>query len=67
MSGNGQKLNKILKSWTNGVLSFAITFTAPRKAMKNVALSLALFFKDLPQSWVCPACGVGKDEYEKVV
>ncbi|MDD5218425.1 MAG: rubredoxin [Candidatus Omnitrophica bacterium] len=21
-------------------------------------------FKDLPNDWVCPECGVGKDEFE---
>ena len=24
-------------------------------------------FNDLPESWVCPECGVGKDMFEKVV
>lgn len=23
-------------------------------------------FEDLPDSWVCPECGVGKDSFEKV-
>ena len=23
-------------------------------------------FADLPDTWVCPECGVGKDEFEKV-
>lgn len=23
-------------------------------------------FEDLPEDWVCPACGVGKDQFEKV-
>ena len=23
-------------------------------------------FEDLPDSWVCPECGVGKDQFEKV-
>lgn len=22
-------------------------------------------FEDLPADWVCPVCGVGKDEFEK--
>lgn len=22
-------------------------------------------FQDLPDDWVCPECGVGKDEFEK--
>jgi len=23
-------------------------------------------FEDLPEGWVCPECGVGKDQFEKV-
>lgn len=23
-------------------------------------------FEDLPKDWVCPECGVGKDQFEKV-
>ncbi|MFA5092736.1 MAG: rubredoxin [Candidatus Omnitrophota bacterium] len=23
-------------------------------------------FEDLPDTWVCPECGVGKDQFEKV-
>lgn len=23
-------------------------------------------FKDLPDTWVCPECGVGKDLFEKI-
>ena len=23
-------------------------------------------FEDLPDDWVCPMCGVGKDEFEKI-
>ena len=23
-------------------------------------------FKDIPDTWVCPECGVGKDQFEKV-
>ena len=23
-------------------------------------------FEDLPEDWVCPVCGVGKDSFEKV-
>jgi hydroxylamine reductase len=23
-------------------------------------------FEDLPEDWVCPDCGVGKDEFEQV-
>lgn len=23
------------------------------------------FWEDVPEDWVCPICGVGKDEFEK--
>jgi len=23
-------------------------------------------FEDLPDTWICPECGVGKDQFEKV-
>lgn len=23
-------------------------------------------FESLPESWVCPACGVGKDQFDKL-
>ncbi len=23
-------------------------------------------FEDLPEDWICPACGVGKSDFEKV-
>ncbi len=23
-------------------------------------------FEDLPDDWVCPVCGVGKEEFEKI-
>ena len=23
-------------------------------------------FEELPEDWVCPMCGVGKDQFEKV-
>lgn len=23
-------------------------------------------FEDIPEDWVCPLCGVGKDDFEKV-
>jgi len=29
-------------------------------------ISLGTAFEDLPDSWVCPDCGVGKDMFEKV-
>lgn len=31
---------------------------------QGVALGTA--FEDLPDTWVCPECGMGKDEFEPV-
>ena len=29
-------------------------------------ISPGMSFEDLPDSWVCPECGVGKDSFEKI-
>lgn len=30
-------------------------------------VALGTSFEDLPDTWVCPECGVGKDQFEKIV
>ena len=30
------------------------------------AIAAGTKFADLPAAWVCPECGVGKDQFEKV-
>jgi rubredoxin len=29
-------------------------------------IAVGTAFQDLPDSWVCPECGVGKDMFEKI-
>ena len=29
-------------------------------------IAVGTAFKDLPEDWVCPECGVGKDQFEPV-
>jgi len=32
----------------------------------DVNVKLGTAFENLPEDWVCPECGAGKDEFEKV-
>ena len=38
----------------------------PEKGDPDSGISPGTGFEDLPQDWVCPVCGVGKDEFEPV-
>ncbi|MBU0709808.1 MAG: rubredoxin [Candidatus Omnitrophica bacterium] len=38
----------------------------PAKGDPDNEVSAGTKFEDLPDSWVCPECGVGKDEFEKI-
>lgn len=37
----------------------------PEKGDPDSGISPGTSFKDLPDDWVCPICGVGKDKFEK--
>jgi len=37
----------------------------PVKGDQNAGIKLGTMFEDLPDDWVCPECGVLKDEFEK--
>ena len=32
----------------------------------NNGITAGTKFEDLPADWICPECGVGKDQFEKV-
>ena len=34
--------------------------------MRKVLVHLLPDFEDIPEDWVCPLCGVGKDQFEEV-
>ena len=38
----------------------------PKKGDPDGGIEAGIAFEDLPDDWVCPECGVGKDEFEPV-
>ena len=38
----------------------------PEKGDDDGGIAAGTSFEDLPDDWVCPVCGVGKDMFEKV-
>jgi len=38
----------------------------PNVGDPNNGIAPGTSFADLPGSWVCPECGVGKDQFEKI-
>ncbi|MDD4281302.1 MAG: rubredoxin [Candidatus Methanofastidiosa archaeon] len=38
----------------------------PAKGDDEADIPPGTAFEDLPEDWVCPACGVGKDMFEEV-
>ncbi len=39
----------------------------PRQGDPDSGIAPGTSFESLPDSWVCPVCGAGKDVFEKVV
>lgn len=37
----------------------------PEKGDPEAEIEPGTSFEDLPEDWVCPLCGAGKDEFEK--
>jgi len=37
----------------------------PEKGDSAAGINPGTTFEDLPDDWVCPECGVGKDSFEK--
>ena len=38
----------------------------PAKGDPDSDIAPGTSFEDLPDDWVCPVCGVGKEDFEKV-
>lgn len=51
--------------WIRIFAMFADGFMTLRSATKKAGLRRAFAFEDLPDDWVCPLCGVGKDQFSK--
>ena len=37
----------------------------PRVGYPDNGVKAGTAFEDIPDNWVCPECGVGKDQFEK--
>ena len=38
----------------------------PEKGEPDSGIAVGTAFEDLPDDWVCPLCGVGKDQFSPV-
>jgi len=38
----------------------------PTKGDPDNGIAPGISFESLPDTWVCPECGVGKDQFEKI-
>ncbi|MFC2162185.1 rubredoxin [Candidatus Altiarchaeota archaeon] len=38
----------------------------PEKGDPAASIKAGTAFKSLPEEWVCPLCGVGKDQFKRV-
>lgn len=38
----------------------------PEKGDPTASIEPGTSFEDLPDDWICPECGVGKDLFEKI-
>ena len=38
----------------------------PKVGDSDGGIAPGITFKDLPGNWVCPVCGVGKDQFKQV-
>jgi len=39
----------------------------PEKGDPTSAIEAKTAFEDLPDDWICPECGVGKDQFQKTI
>ncbi|MCK5215851.1 MAG: rubredoxin [Candidatus Omnitrophica bacterium] len=37
----------------------------PQKGDEGQGVAPGTAFEDLPEKWICPVCGAGKEEFEK--
>lgn len=40
--------------------------TPPQKGDPDNGINPGTAFEDLPDEWICPLCGVGKDQFEPI-
>ena len=47
------------------ICTICVYFYDPELGDPENGIEPGTSFEDLPADWVCPLCGVGKDEFEK--
>ncbi len=52
-----------MKKWRCKVCGYIYD---PQVGDPDNGVSAGIPFKDLPDGWTCPVCGVGKDEFEEL-
>ncbi|WP_338036863.1 MULTISPECIES: rubredoxin [Methanobacterium] len=41
-------------------------YMTPQKGDPDNEINPGTAFEDLPDEWICPLCGVGKDQFEPI-
>ena len=54
---------KVMQKWICTICSYEYD---PAKGDPDNGIAPGTAFENLPDSWVCPLCGAGKDLFEKV-
>ena len=54
------------RTWKSGNARLAATSMIRRPATRTNGIPPGTRFEDLPDTWVCPQCGVGKEFFQKV-
>lgn len=49
--------------WTSTFATYAATSTDPEVGDPDGGIAPGTAFEDIPDDWVCPVCGVGKDDF----
>lgn len=62
------QIQRIFKSKSNDIMKKYICDTCgyiydPEKGDPDSGIAPGTAFEDIPEDWVCPLCGVGKDDF----
>ncbi len=57
------KEEKAMQKWTCVICDYVYD---PAKGDPGNGIAPGTAFENLPDSWVCPLCGAGKDQFEQV-
>ena len=56
------KEDRAMQKWTCAICGYEYD---PAKGDPDNGIAPGTAFENLPDSWVCPICGAGKDQFEK--